>query len=42
MIASGYRLIVGMDQGGHRDVLIAEVAAKPFAINRIRYFSEGR
>ncbi len=42
MIASGYHLIVGIDQGGHRDVLIAEVAAKPFAINRIRYFSEGR
>jgi hypothetical protein len=42
MIASGYHLIVGIDQGGHRDVLIAEVAAKPIAINRIRYFSESR
>jgi hypothetical protein len=40
LIASGYSLIVGIDRGGHRDVLLADVAPKPFAINRIRYFSE--
>lgn len=41
LIGSGYSLIVGVDREGRRDVLTAEVAAKPFAINRIRYFSEG-
>lgn len=40
MIASGYSLVVGLDRDGRRDVLIAEVAAKPFAIRRIRYFTE--
>jgi hypothetical protein len=40
MIAAGYSVIVGMDREGGRDVLIAEVAAKPFAIRRIRYFTE--
>jgi hypothetical protein len=40
LIAAGYSLVVGLDHGGRRDVLIAEVAPKPFAINRIRYFSE--
>ena len=40
MIAAGYSVVVGMDRDGRRDVLIAEVAAKPFAIRRIRYFTE--
>lgn len=40
MIASGYSVVVGLDREGRRDVLIAEVAAKPFAIRRIRYFTE--
>jgi hypothetical protein len=40
MIAAGYSLVVGLDRDGGRDVLIAEVAPKPFAINRIRYFSD--
>jgi SnoaL-like domain len=40
LIGSGYHLVVGLDREGHRDVLTAEVAAKTFAINRIRYFSE--
>jgi hypothetical protein len=40
LIGSGYHLIVGLDREGHRDVLAAEVTAKPFAINRIRYFSD--
>ena len=40
MIAAGYSVVVGMDREGRRDVLIAEVAAKPFAIRRIRYFTE--
>jgi hypothetical protein len=39
LIASGYHVVVGLDRDGHRDVLIADVAAKPFAISRIRYFS---
>jgi hypothetical protein len=41
VIASGYSVVVGLDREGQRDVLIAEVAAKPFAISRIRYFTEG-
>ncbi len=40
MIASGYSVVVGLDRDGRRDVLIADVAAKPFAIRRIRYFTE--
>ncbi len=40
VIASGYSVVVGLDRKGRRDVLIAEVAPKPFAIRRIRYFSE--
>lgn len=40
LIAAGSSLAVGIDHGGRRDVLFAEVTAKPFAINRIRYFSE--
>ena len=40
MIASGYSVVVGLDRQGRRDVLIADVAAKPFAIRRIRYFTE--
>ena len=40
VIASGYSVVVGLDREGRRDVLIAEVAAKPFAIRRIRYFTE--
>jgi hypothetical protein len=40
LIASGYSLIVGLDRDGRRDVLSADVTAKPFAINTVRYFSE--
>ena len=40
MIAAGYSVVVGLDREGCRDVLIAAVAAKPFAIRRIRYFTE--
>lgn len=40
MIASGYSVVVGLDRDGRRDVLIVEVTAKPFAIRRIRYFTE--
>lgn len=40
LIASGYSVVVGLDREGRRDVLIADVAPKPFAIRRIRYFSE--
>jgi len=40
MIASGYSVVVGLDRDGRRDALIAEVDAKPFAIRRIRYFTE--
>lgn len=40
LIASGNSLVVGLDRERRRDVLIADVASKPFAINRIRYFSE--
>jgi SnoaL-like domain len=40
LIGSGYHLVVGLDREGHRDVLTAEVTAKPFAINRIRYYGD--
>ena len=40
VIASGYSVVVGLDRDGNRDILIADVAAKPFAIRRIRYFTE--
>jgi hypothetical protein len=40
IIASGYSVVVGLDREGRRDVLIVDVAAKPFAIRRIRYFTE--
>jgi Nuclear transport factor 2 (NTF2) domain len=39
LIASGYNIVVGLERDDGRDVLTAEVA-KPFAIKRIRYFSE--
>lgn len=40
LIGAGHHLVVGLDRDGHRDILAAEVAAKPFAIKRIRYFSD--
>jgi hypothetical protein len=40
LIASGYTVAVGMDRDDGRDVLFAEVDTKPFAIKRIRYFSD--
>jgi hypothetical protein len=40
LIGAGYHLVVGLDRDGQRDVLAAEVAAKPFAIKRIRYFCD--
>lgn len=42
VIGSGYSLAAGIDSAGGRAVLIAEVAAKPFAIRRIRYFAADR
>jgi hypothetical protein len=40
LIAAGHSIVVGIDRDPFRDVLIADVTAKPFEINRIRYFSE--
>ncbi len=40
MIGAGKHLVVGVDRGDTRDVLSADVSVKPFAINRIRYFSD--
>ncbi|MEO3759487.1 ketosteroid isomerase family protein [Mycobacterium sp. B14F4] len=40
VIGSGYSLVAGIDRSGGRDILIADVAVKPFAIRQIRYFSE--
>lgn len=40
VIGSGYSLVAAIDRNDGRDVLIAEVAAKPFAIRRIRYYSD--
>jgi hypothetical protein len=40
LISAGPHLVVGVDHGGHRDVVLADATANPFAINRIRYFSE--
>ncbi|KUH88814.1 MULTISPECIES: ketosteroid isomerase family protein [unclassified Mycobacterium] len=41
VIGSGYSLVCGIDGATGRDVMIADVAAKPFAIRRIRYYSAG-
>ena len=40
LISAGTHLVVGVDREGHRDILFASATANPFAINRIRYFSE--
>ncbi|RAV09801.1 hypothetical protein DQP55_16705 [Mycolicibacterium sp. GF69] len=40
LIGSGYSLACGVDGIRGRAVLIADVAAKPFAIRRIRYYSD--
>ncbi len=40
LIGAGSHMVVGLDRDGQRDVLTAEVSAKPFAIKRIRYFSD--
>jgi SnoaL-like domain len=39
VLGSGYSLVAGIDRSGGRDVVIADVTTKPFAIRRIRYFS---
>ena len=39
VIASGDSLVCGVDGAVGRDVVIADVAAKPFAIRRIRYYA---
>lgn len=40
LVASGYSVVAGLDREGRRDVLIVDVAAKPFALRRIRYFTD--
>jgi hypothetical protein len=44
VIAAGNSIVAGIDSGARRDVLIADVARKPFGmpfqIGRIRYFSD--
>ena len=40
LISAGPHLVVRVDRGGQRDILFAEATANPFAINRIRYFSD--
>lgn len=40
VIASGSSVAAGLDKDGRRSVLIADMVAKPLAINRIRYFSD--
>lgn len=39
VIASGHSLVCGVEAAGAHDVLIADVAAKPFSIRRIRYYA---
>ncbi|MCV7279143.1 nuclear transport factor 2 family protein [Mycolicibacterium flavescens] len=41
VITSGYSVATGVDGADGRAVLIADVATKPFAIRRIRYFADG-
>ncbi|MGV0793791.1 hypothetical protein [Mycolicibacterium sp. XJ1819] len=38
VIAAGSALVAGIDHDGRRDILFADVSAKPFAIRKIRYF----
>ena len=40
VIASGYSLVAGVDGNQGRDVLIADVTARPFGLDRVRYFSQ--
>ncbi|EKF21547.1 nuclear transport factor 2 domain protein [Mycolicibacterium hassiacum DSM 44199] len=40
VIASGFHLVAGLQQTDRRDILFAEVDPKPFAIKRIRYFTD--
>ncbi|KUI20802.1 hypothetical protein AU193_06615 [Mycobacterium sp. GA-1285] len=39
LIVSGHSLVCGIEGAGSRDVLVADVAGKPFAIRRIRYYA---
>ncbi|OBF93197.1 NTF2 domain-containing protein [Mycolicibacterium flavescens] len=39
LIGSGHSLVCGIEGAGSRDVLIADVAATPFSIRRIRYYA---
>jgi hypothetical protein len=41
VVVAGHHMVAGIDHGGRRDVLVADVAAKSFEINGIRYFSDG-
>lgn len=40
LILAGRSLVAGVERRGGRDVLIGDVSPKPFAITRIRYFSQ--
>ncbi|MCV7289945.1 nuclear transport factor 2 family protein [Mycolicibacterium wolinskyi] len=40
VIASGHSFVAGLDSGGRRAVLIADLTAKPVAVERLRYFAE--
>lgn len=40
VIGSGYSLVAGIDRSGGRDIMIADIEVKPFAIRQVRYFSE--
>ncbi|OBG82267.1 hypothetical protein A5699_06575 [Mycobacterium sp. E802] len=40
LIASGSSVVAGLDNGGGRAVLIAELGGKPRAISRVRYYAE--
>ena len=42
LIGSGYSMVAGIDRDRGRDVLIADVTSKPFAVSRIRYFTDAR
>jgi hypothetical protein len=39
LIASGNHLVVGIEHGDRRDILIAEVTAKPFTVSRLRLYA---
>jgi hypothetical protein len=42
LIVSGYGLAAGLDSGGQRAVMIADLTPRPLKVSRLRYFADAR